>query len=101
MAPEIRFLRLRQAVTREELKTTLQGSFENASFPSATLADVVDLDSLFVQGVPSPVDGVTAAVYELNIKAKEDLAPGVPYWTTWQKYYFVQSGTAWTMIAIQ
>ncbi len=39
VAANIRFLRLRQTVTRNELKTTLLGSFDKADFPSAMIGD--------------------------------------------------------------
>ncbi len=99
-SPSIRFLRLRQTVTQDELKTTLQGYFDNPDFGSPTLADVVDLDSAFVQPAASPVDGVTGTIYVLNVKAKTDLSAGIPFWSMYQKYYFVQEGSAWLVFAL-
>ena len=99
-SPSVRFLRLRQTVTQDELKTTLRGYFDNPDFGSPALADVVDLDSAFVQPAASPVDGVTGTVYVLNIRAKVDLAAGIPFWSMYQKYYFVQEGSAWLIFAL-
>lgn len=96
----VRFLRLRQTVTKDELKTTLQGYFDKPDFGSPTLSDVVDLDSAFVQPAESPVEGVTGSVYVLNIKAKADLSADIPFWSSYQKYYFVQEGAQWLVFAL-
>jgi hypothetical protein len=96
----IRFLRSRQTVTKDELKTTLLGYFDNPDFGSQTLSDVVDLDSAFVQTEASPVEGVSGKVYVLNVKAKADLSAGIPFWSTYQKYYFVQEGSEWLIFAL-
>jgi len=100
MSANIRFLRLRQTVTKEELKTSLLGYFDSTDFQQATLADVLDLDSLFVQSAASPVEGVTGAVYVLIVKSKVDLSSSIPFWSTYQKYYFSQEGTEWKVFAI-
>jgi hypothetical protein len=96
----IRFLRLRQTVTKDELKTTLLGYFDSADFGSTALSDVVDLDSAFVQPAASPVEGVTGSVYVLNIKAKADLSASIPFWSMYQKYYFVNEGSQWLVFAL-
>ena len=100
MGENIRFMRLRQNVTKAELKTTLQGYFEKPGFGESPLADVLDMDSVFVQPTASPVDGVTGAVYELNVKAKADMSSSIPFWSTYQKYYFVQEDGNWLIFAI-
>jgi hypothetical protein len=98
MSDTIRFMRLRQSVSRDELKTTLMGSLENADLPS--LAEAIDLDSIFVQPAESPVEGVTGRVYELNVRSSADLSSSIPYWSPFQKYYFVEEGTNWMIFAI-
>jgi hypothetical protein len=100
MSDNIRFMRLRQSVSKDELKTTLQGYFENADFTESPLADVMDLDSVFVQPAASPVDGVTGAVYVLNVRSKVDMSSSIPFWSTYQKYYFVEEGANWMIFAI-
>jgi hypothetical protein len=100
MSDNIRFMRLRQTITKEELKTSLLGYFDKADFAESSLADVMDLDSVFVQPAASPVDGVTGAVYELNVRSKVDLSSSIPFWSSYQKYYFVQEGTNWMIFAI-
>jgi hypothetical protein len=100
MSDNITFMRLRQTASKEELKTTLMGSFDNPSFTEAPLADVLDLDSIFVQPAQSPVDTVTGTVYELNVRSKEDLSSVIPFWSPYQKYYFVEEGTHWMIFAI-
>ena len=96
----IRFLRLRQTVTQDELKTTLMGYFDNPDFGEPVLSDVVDLDSAFVQAAASPVEGVSGNIYVLNIKARVDLSAGIPFWSMYQKYYFVQEGSRWLVFAL-
>jgi hypothetical protein len=100
MSDNIRFLRLRQSVTKAELKTTLQGYFEKDGFGEAPLAEVMDLDSIFVQPAESPVDGVSGAVYELNVKAKMDMSSNIPFWSAYQKYFFVEEDNNWMIFAI-
>ena len=100
MSDPVNFLRLRQSVTKDELKTTLMGSFENPDFTESTPADVLEMDSVFVQPAESPVEGVTGTVYELNVKSKEDLSSTIPFWSRYQKYYFVEEGTSWMIFAI-
>jgi hypothetical protein len=93
-------LRLRQTVTKDELKTTLLGYFDNASFVSSPLEQVMDQDSIFVQPATSPVDGMAGSVYELNARSKTDLSSTIPFWSDYQKYYFVQDGSSWLIFAI-
>jgi hypothetical protein len=100
MSDNITFMRLRQTVTKDELKTSLLGYFDNAAFAQTPLADAMDLDSVFVQPAASPVDGVTGPVYELNVRSKEDLSSSIPFWSAYQKYYFVQDGSGWLIFAI-
>jgi len=100
MTGNIRFLRLRQTVTKEELKTTLLGYFESTDFGSATVTDVLDTGSIFVEQAESPVEGVQGPVYLLNVMAKADLSESIPFWSTHQKYYFTQEGGDWKIFAI-
>jgi len=46
------------------------------------------------------VDGVSGAVYELNVKSKQDMSDSIPFWSSYQKYYFVQDGSNWLIFAI-
>lgn len=100
MSQSIHFLRLNQTVTKEELKTTLLGFFETADFKDAAVSEVVDLDSVFVEPVASPVEGITGDVYMLNVKAKVDLSPGIPFWSSYQRYYFTREAGSWVIFAI-
>ncbi len=100
MSDSISFLRLHQSVTKDELKTTLQGYFDKPGFGEAQLSDVLDPQSIFVQTADSPVDGVTGTVYELNVKAKTDMSDSIPFWSDYQKYYFRQEGSDWLIFAI-
>jgi hypothetical protein len=100
VSASIRFLRVRQTITREELKTSLQGYYENPSFAEVATADALDLDSVFVEPTESPVDGVSGSVYMLNVKAREDLSQSLPIWSTYQKYYFTKEGNDWKIFAI-
>jgi hypothetical protein len=100
MSQSIHFLRLNQTVTKDELKTTLLGSFETADFKDAAVSDVVDLDSVFVEPAASPVEGITGDVYMLNVKAKADLSAGIPFWSSYQRYYFAREGGSWLIMAI-
>jgi hypothetical protein len=96
----IRFLKLRQTVTRDELKTSLQGYFDNADFGGAAPADVLDLDSVFVEQAASPVEEVADPVYMLNAKARVDLTGSLPLWSTYQSYYYTKDGNDWKIFAI-
>jgi hypothetical protein len=100
MSDSIHFLRMRQTVSKDELKVTLQGYFDKPGFGEAQLSDVLDTDSIFVQPVASPVGDVTGAVYEVNVKSKSDLSESIPFWSNYQKYYFVQDGSNWLIFAI-
>ena len=100
MASSIHFLRLRQTVSQEELKTTLQGYFDKPGFGEAQLADVLDTGSVFVQPAASPVEDVTGEVFELNVKSRQDMSASIPFWSDYQKYYFVQDGSNWLIFAI-
>ena len=100
MSSNVTFLRLRQTVTSEELKMSLEGSFDNADFGSAQVADAVDLNSAFVEQTQSPVPGVSAPVYSLSIRAKMDLSKALPFWSTYQRYYFVNDNGQWKIFAL-
>jgi hypothetical protein len=100
MSQNIRFLRLRQTVTKDELKTSLLGYFDNPEFEQAPLGDVLDLDSIFVRPDASPVDGVTGDVWVLNVKARVDLSASISFWSMYQRYWFVQEDSHWVVFAI-
>ena len=100
VASNIRFLRLRQTVTSDELKTTLLGSFDKADFPSAMIGDSLDMSSIFVESTASPVDGVSGPVYALNVKSNTDLSADVPFWGSYMKFYFMMEDNAWVIFAI-
>jgi hypothetical protein len=100
MTDPVRFLRLGQDVTRVELRTSMQGWFENPNFPSAGPAEVVDTDSIFVEPAASPVAAVPGTVYVLNVKATADLSSSIPIWGTWQRYYFTKDGDEWKIFAL-
>ncbi|MGA2764622.1 MAG: hypothetical protein ABSG17_14800 [Spirochaetia bacterium] len=100
MSDNIRFLRLRQTVTKEELKTSLEGSFENADFGAADVGEAVDLDSLFVERAESPGADVSGTVYSLSVRSKTDLSKALPFWTDFQRYYFVNDNGAWKIFAL-
>lgn len=100
MSDNVRFLRLRQSVTKEELKTTLEGSFEKADFGAADVGEAVDLDSLFVERAESPVADVSGTVYSLSVRSKTDLSKALPFWTDFQRYYFVNDNGAWKIFAL-
>lgn len=100
MAPEVAFLRLRQTVTSGELKTSLQGYFESADFGSSQVGDVVDMDSVFIERAESPVPAVSGTVYSLHVESKMDLSKSIPFWSTHQRYYFIDDGGTWKIFAI-
>lgn len=100
VAQEIRFLRLRQSVTAAELKTSLQGSLENADIGTSELGDALDMNSVFVERAESPVSGVTGDVYSLSVQSKVDLSKAIPFWSSFQRYFFVNDGGTWKVFAI-
>jgi hypothetical protein len=100
VAQEIRFLRLRQSVTVAELKTSLQGSLESADISTSGLGDALDMDSVFIERAESPVSGVTGDVYSLSVQSKADLSKAIPFWSAFQRYYFVDDGGTWKVFAI-
>ena len=100
MSQSIHFLRMRQSVTKDELRTTLQGYFDTADFKGAGASDVLDLDSVFVEPAASPVDGVAGDVFMLNVQSRMDLSAGIPFWSSYQRYYFVQEAGNWVIFAI-
>jgi hypothetical protein len=99
-AANVTFLRVRQTVTQEELRTSLQGYFENPSFTEIAPADALELDSVFVEPVESPVEDVAGPVYVVNVKARQDLSAVIPIWSTYQEYYFAKDGDNWKIFAI-
>lgn len=101
MSSNVRFLRLRQTVSKEELKTSMEGYFEKANFPSAQISDSVDMSSVFVDPADSPVDGVSGPVYALNVKATADLSDSIPFWADYMEFYFHQENGAWSIFAIK
>jgi hypothetical protein len=98
IADPVRIVRMRQTVSREELRTTFQGYFEG-DFGGTAYADVVDTASLFVE---KSLDFPEAAgpVYALNVKVRLDLSDKVPFWTTYQRYYFTKVDGDWKIIAL-
>ena len=101
MSEEINFLRLGQTVTKEELKNSLLGYYEEESFTPREVSDVLDLDSVFVERSESPIEGVEGPVYLLNVKAKADLSASLAFWTEFQAYYFLEEGGGWKIFALR
>jgi hypothetical protein len=101
MDNEVRLLRMQQTVSRDELKASFEGTFESADFDDLTLADLVDANTVFVQRTTDFESEVGGPVYLLGAKARMDLSDTVPFWTTWQAYYFHQVGGDWNMFAIR
>jgi hypothetical protein len=100
MSDQVKFLRLGQTVTRDELKTSLEGYFENTEAGSAQIADVVDTGSIFVEHAQSPVTGISGTVYSLSVRAKVDLSKKIPFWNIYQRYYFLNDGGQWKIFAL-
>lgn len=101
MDTEVRLLRLQQTVTREELKQSFLGTFEDADFSGITLEDLVDPQTVFVQRTSDYESEVGAPVYLLGAKARMDLSETIPFLTTWQAYYFRSVDGAWKIFAIR
>lgn len=101
MDDEVRLLRLQQTVTREELKQSFIGTFEDTDFGGVTLEDLVDPQTVFVQRTSDYESEVGAPVYLLGAKARMDLSDMVPFLTTWQAYYFRPVEGAWKIFAIR
>jgi hypothetical protein len=100
MADDVTFLRLRQSVTKDELRLSFQGYFESTDFGEAEVGDIIDTASLFVEPAESPVSGVGPKAYRLNAEAKVDLSATIPFLGKYQRYYFVQDGGDWKIFAI-
>jgi hypothetical protein len=100
IADNVSLLRLHQSVTKDELKTTLDGSLENAELGATRVEDAVDMNSAFVERAQSPVSGMRAEVYSLSIRAKTDLTAALPFWTRYQRYYFVNDNDRWKIFAL-
>jgi hypothetical protein len=100
MAGEVTFLRLRQTVTNDELRTTFLGYFDSTDFAGAGVEDVIDTEGIFVEPSESPVDGVMGTVFLLNATARVDLSATIPFLGKYQRYYFVQEAGDWKIFAI-
>ncbi len=98
---EVRLLRMQQTVTRDELKASFLGSSESTDFGGLALADLVDADTVFVQRTSDYESEVGGPVYLLGAKARMDLSDTIPFWTTWQAYYFHPVDGAWKVFAIR
>jgi len=101
MDDEVRLLRMQQTVSREELKASFVGTFESTEFGGITLEDLVDPETVFVQRTSDFESEVDGPVYLLGAKATMDLSDTIPFWTTWQGYYFHSVDGAWSMFAIR
>ncbi len=100
MSDSVSFLRLQQSVSKDELKTTLLGYYDNAGFTAMQPDDVLDMASIFVEPADSPVAGVTGPVYALNVTARQDLSDTIAFWSMYQRYYFAMVGGEWKIFAI-
>ncbi len=93
-------VRMRQTVSREELKMTFQGYFENMDFGDSEYSDAIDGDSIFVEPTKDFMEEGRGPVYALNVKAKDDLSDKIPFWTTYQRYYFREESGEWKVFAV-
>ena len=97
----VQLLRMQQTVTRDELKASFTGTFESTDFGGITLDDLVDADTVFVERTADYEAEAGGPVYLLTAKARRDLSDTIPFWTTWQGYYFRSVDGAWRMFAIR
>ncbi len=100
IAASVTFLRLHQSVTSDELRTSLQGAFDSADFGSSEPGDVVDMGSAFIERAESPVSDVSGTVYSLSVRSTKDLSKSIPFWSTYQRYYFMEEDGSWKIFAI-
>ncbi len=100
MADEVSLVRMNQTVSRDELRTAFQGYFAGTDFGGTRLSDVADAGSIFVE----PSSDLSAPgggdVYALNLEARKDLSDEVPFWTTYQRYYFAKVDGDWKIIGL-
>ncbi|MCX7031253.1 MAG: hypothetical protein NTU62_14200 [Spirochaetes bacterium] len=101
MDDDVRLLRMQQTVSREELKASFIGTFESADFGGVTLDELIDPETVFVQRTTDFESEVGGPVYLLGAKARMDLSDTIPFWTTWQGYFFHPVDGAWRMFAIR
>lgn len=99
ISKELRILRVRQTITGAELAATFQAWFDSFDFGAAQTADVIDESSMFIEPTQEFAGEVTGPVYALNVKARGDLSDKIPFWTTYQRYYFVNDG-GWKIFAV-
>jgi hypothetical protein len=99
-AEEVKIIRMRQSVSRDEIRTTFEGYFESTDFSGMRLEDVVDESSIFVEPSKDFAGEMDADVYALNARAKIDLSDKVPFWTTYQRYYFMEENGTWKIFAV-
>jgi hypothetical protein len=97
---ELRILRMRQTVSGEELATTFQAYFDGSDFQGAGLSDVIDESSMFVEPTNEFAGEIEGPVYTLNVKAKLDMSDKIPFWTTYQRYYFLKEDDSWKVFAV-
>jgi hypothetical protein len=97
---DVQILRIHQTISAEELLTTFEGYFETSDFGGTIPSDIVDTAGMFVTPTKEFAETVPGAVYTLNVKAKTDLSDKIPFWTTYQRYYFVEEDGAWKIFAI-
>ncbi len=99
-ADEVKILRMRQSVTRDEIRTTFEGYFESTDFGGMQVDEVIDTDSIFVEPSKDFAGEIDAEVYALNVRAKIDLSDKIPFWTSFQRYYFMQENDVWKIFAV-
>ncbi len=99
-ADEIHIIRMNATLTHRELTETFRGYFESASFGGATVKDVLDQNSIFVEPSDRFASQVAGPVYLLTVKTRVDLSDAIPFWTRFQDYYFRKVGDSWKIFAI-
>ncbi|GEM_PF-1565219 len=96
----ISIMRLQTVITKADLKNSFLGYFENTDFGSTTIDDLIYRDSIFVEKTDKFAGKVAAPVYLLNVKTNIDLSNKIPFWTSYQEYYFRKSNGNWKIFAI-
>jgi hypothetical protein len=100
MAQEVNVIRMHQSVTRDEIRTTFEGYLDSTNIGGMRFEEAVDASSIFVEPSKDFAGQIDTDVYALNVRAKVDLSDTVPFWTTYQRYYFVQEDGAWKIFAV-
>jgi hypothetical protein len=97
---EVRFLRLDQKLSRDEIVSSFLDAFRDKNLSGTSPEDLLDLPGAFVTKSDRFAGQAPGPQYLLSVQTKADLSESLPFWASYQDYYLAFEEGTWKVFAV-